>query len=106
MPLFSALKTEIGQVAIAHGDAAAGDQQAVDERHQAAEQGAGGHEADRCSLGHKRPLFLVADPFRFMTWGHVMYTRCHKQSACLHSSNFCFASQQAAEMALQAGYSR
>jgi len=66
-PLFSASETEIGQVAVADGDAAAGGQQAVDGGHEAAEQGAGGHEADRCSLGHKCPLFLVAEPFRFMS---------------------------------------
>lgn len=70
-PIFQGSETEIGQVAIAHGDAAAGGQQSIDRGHQAAEQGAGGREADRCSLGHKRPLFLVAEPFRFIISGAI-----------------------------------
>lgn len=58
-PVLSDSKTEMGQVTVPDGDAAAGDQQAIDGGHQAAEQGAGGQEVDRCSLGHKRPLFLA-----------------------------------------------
>lgn len=58
-PLFSGSETETGKVAVADGDAAAGGQQAVDRSHQAAEQRAGGQEADGCSLGHVCPLFLV-----------------------------------------------
>ena len=57
--VFSGSETEGGQVAVADGNAAAGGQQAVDGRHQAAEQGAGGQEADGCSLGHVCPLFLA-----------------------------------------------
>ena len=44
--VFSGSKPEIGQVAVADGNAAAGDQQAVDGSHQPAEQRAGGKEAD------------------------------------------------------------
>jgi hypothetical protein len=58
-PVFSGSETETGEVAVANGDAAAGGQKAVDRSHQAAEQGAGGQEADGCSLGHVCPLFLV-----------------------------------------------
>ena len=53
-----ASETKIGEVAVADGDAAARGQKAVDRGHQAAEQGAGGKEADGCSLGHECPLFL------------------------------------------------
>jgi hypothetical protein len=53
---FLGSETETGQVAIADGNAAAGGQQAVDGSHQAAEQGAGGQEADGCSLGHVVPF--------------------------------------------------
>ena len=49
----------MGEVAVADGDTAAGGEQAVDGGHQTAEQGAGGQEADGCSLGHVCPLFLV-----------------------------------------------
>jgi hypothetical protein len=49
----------MGQVAVADGNAAAGGQKAVDGSHQTAEQGAGGQEADGCSLGHVCPLFLA-----------------------------------------------
>ena len=45
--------------AVADGNAAAGGQKAVDGSHQTAEQGAGGQEADGCSLGHVCPLFLA-----------------------------------------------
>lgn len=62
---FQGLETKTGQVAVADGNAAAGGQQAVDRSHHAREQGGGGQEADRCSLGHGCPLFLVAEPFRF-----------------------------------------
>jgi hypothetical protein len=58
-PVFSGSETETGEVAVADGNAAAGGQKAVDGSHQTAEQGAGGQEADRCSLGHVCPLFLV-----------------------------------------------
>src|SRR6266850_1234753 len=58
-PVFSGSETETGEVAVADGNAAAGGQQAVDGGHQTAEQGAGGQEADGCSLGHVCPLFLV-----------------------------------------------
>ena len=50
-------ETEPGQVAVAHGDAGARGQCAVDGGHQPGEQGAGGYEADGCSLGHLCPLF-------------------------------------------------
>ena len=56
--VFSGSETETGEVAIADGNAAAGGQQAIDGSHQAAEQGAGGQEADGCSLGHVCPLFF------------------------------------------------
>jgi len=58
-PVFSGSEAETGEVAIADRNAAAGGEQAVDGSHQAAEQGAGGQEADRYSLGHVCPLFLV-----------------------------------------------
>ena len=58
-PVFSGSETETGEVAVADGNAAAGRQKAVDGSHQAAEQGAGGQEADGCGLGHVCPLFLV-----------------------------------------------
>jgi len=58
-PVFSGSETETGEVAVADGNAAAGGQQAIDGSHQAAEQGAGGQEADGCSLGHVCPLFLA-----------------------------------------------
>ena len=48
----------MGEVAVADGNAAAGGQKAVDGSHQTAEQGAGGQEADGCSLGHVCPLFF------------------------------------------------
>ena len=51
-------ETEMGEVAVADGNAAAGGQKAVDGSHQTAEQGAGGQEADGCSLGHVCPLFF------------------------------------------------
>ena len=44
------------QVAVAHGDAGAGHQQAVDLRHQAAEKRGGRREAERSSFGHGRSL--------------------------------------------------
>ena len=50
-------EAETGKVAVAIGDVGAGGQQAVDSGHQADEQGAGGHEADRGSLGHFVPFF-------------------------------------------------
>ena len=56
---FLGSETETGEVAIADGNPAAGGQQTVDRGHQTAEQGAGGQEADGCSLGHVCPLFLV-----------------------------------------------
>src|SRR5687768_6442653 len=62
----SGSKPKIGEVAVANGDAAARRQKAVDRGHQAAEQGAGGNEADRCSLGHGRPLSEVAEALRFV----------------------------------------
>ena len=49
------------EVAVANGNPAACGQQAVDGSHQAAEQGAGGQEADGCSLGHGVSPFLGAD---------------------------------------------
>ena len=58
-PVFSGSETETREVTVADGNAAAGGQQAVDGSHQTAEQGAGGQEADGCSLGHVCPLFLV-----------------------------------------------
>lgn len=58
-PVFAGSETEMGQVAVADGNAAAGGQKAVDGRHQTAEQGAGGQKADGCSLGHVCPLFLA-----------------------------------------------
>ena len=58
-PLFSGSEAETREVAVADGDTAAGGQEAVDRSHQTAEQGAGGQEADGCSLGHVCPLFLV-----------------------------------------------
>ena len=61
-----ASEPEIGQVAIAHRNAGAGHQQAVDRRHQAAEQRAGGKKADGCSLGHECPLSEVAEQLRFV----------------------------------------
>jgi hypothetical protein len=57
-PIISGSETEMGEVAIADGDTAAGGQQAVDGSHQTAEQGAGGQEADGCGLGHVCPLFF------------------------------------------------
>ena len=54
--VFSGSETEGWQVTVANRNAAAGGQQAVDGGHQAAEQGAGGQEADRCSLGHGVPF--------------------------------------------------
>ena len=51
-----ASEPEIGQVAIAHRNAGAGHQQAVDRRHQAAEQRAGGRETDGSCLGHGVPF--------------------------------------------------
>ena len=51
-------ETEMREVTVADGDAAAGGQQAVDRGQQAAEQGAGRYEADGCSLGHVGPLFV------------------------------------------------
>ena len=83
----------MGQVAVADGNAAAGGQKAVDGSHQTAEQGAGGQEADGCSLGHVSP-FLGAEPFRFVIWEQFTYTRCQLQQACLHGSNFSGALQQ------------
>ena len=56
---FQGSETETGEVAVADGNAAAGGQKAVDGSHQTAEQGAGGQEADGCSLGHVCPLFLA-----------------------------------------------
>ena len=50
-------ETEPGQVAVARGDAGARGQCTVDGGHQSGEQGAGGYEADGCSLGHLCPLF-------------------------------------------------
>ena len=91
---FQGSETEAGKVAVANGNTAGGGQQAVDGDHQAAEQGAGGQEADRCSLGHVCPLFLEAEPFRFVIWGEIMYTRCQPQLTCLHSSNWPAALQQ------------
>ena len=58
-PVFSGSETETGEVAVADGNTAAGGQKAVDGGHQTAEQGAGGQEADGCSLGHVCPLFLA-----------------------------------------------
>ena len=55
-PVFEGSETETGEVAVADGDAAAGGQEAVDRSHQTAEQGAGGQEADGCSLGHVCPF--------------------------------------------------
>ena len=55
----------MGEIAVANGDAAARGQQAVDRGHQAAEQRAGGKEADGCSLGHECPLSEVAEQLRF-----------------------------------------
>src|SRR6185437_3770859 len=63
-PVFQGSETETGEIAVADGNAAAGGQKTVDGSHQAAEQGAGGQEADGCSLGHVCPLFLGAEPFR------------------------------------------
>jgi hypothetical protein len=40
------------------------------------------------------PLFLDAEPFRFVIWGQFMYTRCQLQQTCLHSSNCSVALQQ------------
>ena len=51
-----ASETKTGEVTVANGDAAARGQEAVDRGHQAAEQRAGGQEADGCSLGHECPL--------------------------------------------------
>lgn len=56
--IVEASEPETGKVAVANRDAAARGQKAVDGCHQAAEQGAGGQEADRCSFGH------VLSPFR------------------------------------------
>src|ERR1700704_1501892 len=53
-----ASETEVGQVAVAVGDAGTGHQQAVDRGHDAGEQRPGGYEADGSSLGHLGPLFL------------------------------------------------
>ena len=50
------LETEVRKVTIADGDARAGHQQAVDRRHQAAEQRAGRYQTDGSSLGHLCPL--------------------------------------------------
>ena len=61
-----ASEAETGEVAVANGDAAARGQQAVDRGHQAAEQRAGGQEADGCSLGHECPLSEVAEQLRFV----------------------------------------
>ena len=61
-----ASEAKAGEVAVANGDAAARDQQAVDRGHQAAEQRAGGKEADGCSLEHGCPLSEVAERFRFV----------------------------------------
>lgn len=77
----------MGKVAVAHGDAGAGSQQAVDARHQPGEQGAGGCEADRGSLGHWGRLFEGAEQLRFIIWREFMYTRYHTQRICLHGSN-------------------
>src|SRR5882757_4568134 len=54
----AASETEVGQVAVAVGDAGAGHQQAVDRGHHAGEQGVLGYEADGSSLGHGCPLLL------------------------------------------------
>ena len=51
-----ASETKTGEVTVANGDAAARGQEEVDRGHQAAEQHAGGQEADGCSLGHECPL--------------------------------------------------
>jgi len=59
IPSVLSSETETGEVAVADGDTAAGGQKAVDGSHQTAEQGAGGQEADGCSLGHVCPLFLM-----------------------------------------------
>ena len=82
------------EVAVANGNPAACGQQAVDGSHQTAEQGAGGQEADGCSLGHGVSPFLGAEPFRFVIWGQFMYTRCQLQQTCLHGSNCSVALQQ------------
>ena len=66
MPYFKGSETEARHVAIADGDAAAFGQQAVDRSHHAGEQGGGGQQADRCSLGHGVSPFLGAEPFRFL----------------------------------------
>jgi hypothetical protein len=59
-----ASKPKIWEVAVADGAAAARGQKAVDRGHQAAERGAGGKEADGCSLGHGCPLSQVAEQLR------------------------------------------
>jgi hypothetical protein len=86
-------ETEIGQIAVAIGDAGVRHQEPVDRRHQAAEQGGGGHKADGSSLGHGYPSFKSAEQLRFMIWGQFMYTRCQRQPACLHGSMTRFAVQ-------------
>lgn len=66
-----ASETEIGEIAVADGDAAARGQKAVDGGHQAAEQGAGRKEADGCSLGHECPLSEVAEQLRVAIKGSL-----------------------------------
>ena len=84
----------MGQVAVAGRDLRAAHQETIDGGHQAAEQGAGGQEADGCSLGHFCSLFSGADQLRIVIWAQIMYTRCQNQLTCLHSSNYLFATQQ------------
>jgi len=64
---FQASEAETGKIAIADGDTAALGQQAVDGSHQAAEQRAGGQEADGSSLGHVCPLSKAAERLRVVS---------------------------------------
>src|SRR5882757_10432869 len=74
-----ASETEVGQVAVAVGDAGAGHQQAVDRGHHAGEQGVLGYEVDGSSLGHGCPLLLRCGTVPSVIWGQFMYTRYQSQ---------------------------
>ena len=58
--ILQALKTEIGEVAVAYCNTGAAHEQTVDGRHKAAEKTAGGGELDGSAVGHFGPHFSNA----------------------------------------------